>query len=239
MLLACLVVAGLADEAAAADRNPADATGTWKWTAANRTGQAIEMSLRLKQAGDKLTGVQIGRGGELPIQDGEIKEGKLSFKVVAEFGGNTVLSKYEGALKGDTIEGKTESNFGGENRIRDWIAKREAPKTKQALNAGGTWQWTFNTPAGQTFEPRLQLHQVADKLTGVVVWAESEMTILEGENDNGLISFNVVRERDGRTVTTKYRGKLSGDSIQGKIESDWGGDTQSFDWNAKRVSVQP
>src|SRR5262245_59791 len=37
----------------------ADATGTWKWTA-TRGGQSIEATAKLKQEGEKLTGVYVG-----------------------------------------------------------------------------------------------------------------------------------------------------------------------------------
>lgn len=228
-------------QANAEDKKKTEATGTWKWTQRPRggNGQPFEMTLKLKQDGEKLTGVQFGRGGEVPIRDGIIHEGKVSFKVVPEFGGGNFVFKYEGALKEDTIEGKVESNFGGEPQTRDWTAKREAPKVKQPVNLTGTWQWSFTTPGGQTFEPRLRFVHAGDKLSGAVVWGENEAAISEASIEEEQVSFKVVRERDGRKVTTRYRGKLSGDTIQGKMESDWNGDSQTFDWSAKKVSGQP
>src|SRR5208337_1451638 len=50
-------------------------------------------------------------------------------------------------------------------------------------------------------------------------------------------SFNVVRERNGQTMTRKYSGKLSGDSIKGKSETERDGQTQSRDWEAKRAAT--
>ncbi|MBI4657629.1 MAG: hypothetical protein HY735_02065 [Verrucomicrobia bacterium] len=220
----------------AQEPNTTTATGTWKWSTRTPNGQAFETTLRLKQDGEKLTGVQLGRGGEVPIRDGQIKENKVSFRVIRERpSGDPIVFKYEGTLKGETIEGKTESNFGGENRTSDWVAKRQIVQPKPAARVSGTWQWTFATPAGQTFEPRVRLSQSGDKLTGAIIWGETESPIQDGVIEEEVVTFKVVRERGGRTVTTKYKGKLSGDSIQGKIESDWGGDVQTFDWNAKRV----
>lgn len=194
------------------------------------------MSMNLKQDGEKLSGVQFGPGGELPIHDGQIKNAKISFQILRERGGEIITNKYEGTLKGDKIEGKFEVNFAGEPRIVDWNAKREAPKEKRPLSLTGTWQWTFTTPSGQVFEPRVRLKHSGDKVAGSVLWGETAAEISEGEISDGRVSFQVVRERDGRNVTTKFRGKVNGDAIQGKMESDWGGDVQIFDWQAKRVS---
>jgi hypothetical protein len=36
----------------------------------------------------------------------------------------------------------------------------------------------------------------------------------------------------------KYVGKISGDTIKGKTESQMGGQTQSHDWEAKREAVK-
>ena len=41
--------------------------------------------------------------------------------------------------------------------------------------------------------------------------------------------------RDGRTVTSKYKLKLTGDALKGKVESDWSGDWQTLDWEATRA----
>ena len=172
MLFVSGAFVSFAAQGAEAEKKQSDVTGTWKWTQRprNNNGQPFEMSLKLKQEGEKLTGVQIGRGGELAIRDGRIQDGKLSFNVALEFGGANTIIKYEGALKGDTIEGKTERNFGGENTATDWIAKREATREKKAANLTGTWQWTFTTSAGQSFEPRVRLTQSGDKLEGAVLW---------------------------------------------------------------------
>lgn len=44
----------------------------------------------------------------------------------------------------------------------------------------------------------------------------------------------MTRERNGQKRTTKYNGKVSGDTITGKIEFERNGETQSRDWEAKR-----
>jgi hypothetical protein len=117
-----VALVGLIGTAQAQDKpNP---TGTWKWTT-SFGGQDREQTLKLKLDGDKLTGSMPGRDNqERQIEEATYKNGEISFKVTRERNGQKTTSKYTGKVVGDTIEGKTESNFGGENRVREWKAKR-------------------------------------------------------------------------------------------------------------------
>jgi len=102
----------------------ANPTGTWKWTVM-RNNQSRETTLKLKLDGDKLTGAMVGQNGqETPIEDGQFKDGEVSFKVTRERQGNKITTKYSGKLSGDTIKGKIESERNGQPQSRDWEAKR-------------------------------------------------------------------------------------------------------------------
>src|SRR2546425_4806929 len=117
-IVGCLSVVSAAS---AAD----DATGTWKWTSMFNNN-TIESTLKLKQEGDKLTGVYVGRNNtESPIEEGTIKDNMVSFKIVREFNGNKFTMKYSGTLSGDTIKGKTSFDRDGQAQSRDWEAKRQ------------------------------------------------------------------------------------------------------------------
>jgi hypothetical protein len=50
-----------------------------------------------------------------------------------------------------------------------------------------------------------------------------EVEISDGKVSGDDISFNVVREFQGNSITTKYKGKVSGDSIDLTIEGPRGG----------------
>jgi len=102
-----------------------DATGTWKWTSMFNNN-TVESTLKLKQEGEKLTGVYVGRNNmESPIEEGTIKDNVVSFKIVREFNGNKFTMKYSGTLSGDTIKGKTSFDRDGQAQERDWEAKRQ------------------------------------------------------------------------------------------------------------------
>ena len=64
---------------------------------------------------------------------------------------------------------------------------------------------------------------------------DNERPISEGTIKGNDVAFTVRSKRDDQTVTSHYRGKLSGDSIKGKWDSDWTGDVVTRDWEAKRA----
>ena len=98
----------------------------------------------------------------------------------------------------------------------------------------GTWKWSF-TVNNNTRETTLKLKLEGDKLSGHVVGRDNtEIKIDDPVFKDGEISFSVTRERNGQKRTTKYKGKLDGDVIKGKSESERDGQTQSRDWEAKR-----
>src|SRR6478672_11443256 len=116
-----LALAAFSFPAIAAD----DATGTWKWST-TFGDKTRETTAKLKQDGEKLTGVYVGRDNmETPIESGAVKDNTVSFKIVREFMGNKITIKYSGTLSGDTIKGKTEVEGGNQTQPREWEAKRQ------------------------------------------------------------------------------------------------------------------
>ena len=124
LTVAALVVAVVGVVGVARAEDKANATGTWKWTV-SFGGNEREMTLKLKQEGDKLTGTLSGpRDTESKVEDGTYKDGEVAFKVTREFNGQKIVIKYKGKVSGDTIKGKTEVERDGETRSRDGEAKR-------------------------------------------------------------------------------------------------------------------
>jgi len=104
----------------------------------------------------------------------------------------------------------------------------------------GTWTWT--TPGrngGPDRKSTLKLKVEGDKLTGTLAapgrgGQSNDSAIADGKLKGDEFSFTVIREFGGNKITVKYNGKISGDSIKGKIETERNGQTQSRDWEAKR-----
>jgi hypothetical protein len=126
MVLASLGVCAFGFVSLARADEKASATGTWAWEFKRpNSEEAIKISLKLKQDGEKLTGALSGPGGnETEIKEGSVKDGVVSFQVTRERNGNSFTTKYKGTMTGDTIKGKAETEIGGEVRSREWEAKR-------------------------------------------------------------------------------------------------------------------
>jgi hypothetical protein len=112
----------------------------------------------------------------------------------------------------------------------------------QDKKADPTGTWTWSQP-GRNGNPErkstLKLKLEGDKVTGTLSapgrgGQSSDVEISEGKLKGDEITFNVTREFGGNKVTAKYSGKISGDSIKGKMETDRNGQTNSRDWEAKR-----
>jgi hypothetical protein len=126
VLALALAIAGLSSAVGADDKKAAgNATGTWKSTFNTPNGDTIETTYKLKQEGEKLTGTaKRGDGPARKIEEGKVKDGKVSFQYDVERDGNKFTVKYEGELKGDSIKGKVGV---GDNSF-DWEAKRQKDK---------------------------------------------------------------------------------------------------------------
>jgi hypothetical protein len=104
-------------------------------------------------------------------------------------------------------------------------------------NPTGTWKWSV-TMNNQSREMTLKLKLEGDKLTGVMLGRNNRETAIDDpalKDDE--VSFAVTRERNGQKFTTKYKGKLDGDTIKGTAESERDGKTRSRQWEAKREAA--
>jgi hypothetical protein len=102
-------------------------------------------------------------------------------------------------------------------------------------NPTGTWKWTVKF-GERTREMTLKLKLEGDKLTGATLGRDGkENPIQDATFKDGEVVFKVVREREGRKMTSTYTGKLSGDTIKGKTQFERDGKPESRDWEAKRA----
>lgn len=105
------------------------------------------------------------------------------------------------------------------------------------LEITGTWKSSFTNQDGQVRESTIKLKAEGEKLTGTISGRNNDTPIEEGKIKNDEISFKVTREFNGNKFVTKYSGKVSGDTIKGKSESERDGQTRSRDWVAKREAA--
>lgn len=108
-----------------ADDKKDDPTGNWSWTFMIGDGNEIKVTGKFKKEGDKVTGSITARDRESKIENGQIKDGTISFQVTREVNDGKFVMKYKGKLSGDTIEGKVEGDRGGQAFELEWKAKRD------------------------------------------------------------------------------------------------------------------
>jgi len=102
----------------------------------------------------------------------------------------------------------------------------------------GTWRWTFTMPDGTTTRPKLKFTVEDGQLSGTTSFrAGTEIPVTNILVNGDQLSFQVVRRRNGEAVLTSYTGKWSERTIKGKIESNWAGENQSYDWLAERAHI--
>ncbi|MGA2802652.1 MAG: hypothetical protein ABSE97_09855 [Verrucomicrobiota bacterium] len=118
-------------------------------------------------------------------------------------------------------------------------------------NLTGTWKVTYidsgkgqtnNSGKSQTFQPTLKLKLEGDKLTGTLTRRRGQQDIKMVLQDAKLkaseISFTVILHTEsgkGQNAVKKFHGKITGDMIQGTVETKWAGESFTRDWEAKRV----
>jgi len=110
----------------------ADPSGTWTWSTMGRDGGPERKSfLRLKLEEERVEGTLSapgpdGQSLDGSISDGQLKGEQLSFAVTLEFQENKYPAKFNGTIRGDSINGKIEIVRNGQLLSRDWQAKRVA-----------------------------------------------------------------------------------------------------------------
>jgi hypothetical protein len=104
-----------------------------------------------------------------------------------------------------------------------------------ADDPSGSWKWQVER-GGQKRDVTLTLKLEGDKLTGHMPGRNNTVTPIEDASfKDGTVAFSVTREFNGVKRTTKYNGKLSGDTITGKSEgTDRDGKAVTTDWVAKK-----
>ena len=117
-----------------------------------------------------------------------------------------------------------------------------AQAENKKADPAGNWVWTGpGRNGGPDRTNTLVLKMEDTKLTGKLSspgrdGQKVETAIADAKVEGETLSFTVVREFNGNSMTNKYSGKISADKIVGKMEfNNRNGEAQSRDWEAKRA----
>lgn len=109
-------------EAGAAGEEPAvDMTGTWDVTI-DAEGQSIDAKMTVEQEGAYFEGTMTTPFGEASIQDGVVSGTDVSFSMVLDIGGESMVIEVTGTVEGDRGSGSGDSPDGAFT----WTAKRSS-----------------------------------------------------------------------------------------------------------------
>ena len=117
------------------------------------------------------------------------------------------------------------------NSYRNWIASSLAAFVMTAaafaadVSPAGVWKWTVQgRQGGQGFEQTVKLEYKDGKLSGIMPGREAgqfsvpDTVITDASFKDGQVKFAITREFNGQKFTTKYDGKLEGNTIKGTFE---------------------
>jgi hypothetical protein len=216
-----------------AGRRESPVEGVWKMTFVLDSGEKLQPSIQVKYAKDKFTGEYVGISGKkASIAEVKLKDGEVSFDA-PDHGDEDVLFHYKGKLADDKIKGTVSWKVAG-NQTRS--LKFEGEKSHvHAAEVAGTWK--LKVPMkNETFESTLTLTQTGSSVSGTYVGESGETKITDGLVLGDEFSFDVARERDGKSYKLRYQGKINGELFKGSVDYNFDGMTGNVEFEGKRVA---
>jgi hypothetical protein len=129
-----------------------------------------------------------------------------------------------------------------------WSSGLSTAADKGAIDPSGTWKLvTINSQTkAKSSERTLKLKLEGGKLTGTIDGRSEtngkvklfEWALKDTKLQGNAISFTVTHPPtlgNGPDSTTIYEGKITGDTMKGTAETEWSGNRNKRDFEAKRV----
>src|SRR5687768_16176882 len=105
-----------------------------------------------------------------------------------------------------------------------------------AADPSGNWKWSlaFND---QSFDSGGKFVLKDGKLSGTLETPMGDTPFTDGTFKDDVVEFALTFDAGGTPMVIKYRGKLEGDTITGKIDFPGfgGGEPMKLDWKATRA----
>jgi hypothetical protein len=218
-----------------------DLTGDWVLTVTSPQGTR-DLSAKLKQDGEKVTGTVVTVRGETPLE-GTVTGPDVKITWKTEFQGQPFSITLTGKLEDGALKGK--ADFAGMAQ-GDWSAKRgtltppattSTPSTSSttststgpAADIAGNWDITFKTLAGE-YTGQAVIKQDGDKVSGTVANQMGQQP-LSGTMEGKTLKMSFVSKTANGDIPVSLTGDVDGDTIAGKAEI--GG--IPGEWTAKRA----
>jgi hypothetical protein len=208
-------------------------TGSWKINLILESGQKLQPTIRLKQDGATVSGQYVGNSGkEMPLQDVQLKNGELSFRVVDQFDDDKVPLAYAGKVNGGVVTGTVKIGGGNQTTTLKFDAQKIQTPT---ASLAGTWKLKVPIKPDQVFEPTLKLTQTGSVFAGSYVGDQGETRIADALVMGDEFTFEVARDKDGKKYRLRYQGKVNGDHLKGSVDYDFDGIVGFYGFEGQRV----
>ncbi len=99
----------------------------------------------------------------------------------------------------------------------------------------GKWTYTLEVSVDTSLDFIAEFKQEGENVTGSVTVQEMKTAIEKGKLKDGQLTFEIPREYGGVKFMSRYAGKLTGDTIKGKIVSGTAPVERTYEWSAKRA----
>lgn len=109
-----------------------------------------------------------------------------------------------------------------------------ATMAQNATNVAGTWELSMQM-GERAFTRTLTLQQDGNKITGTAKSQRGGDAKVEGTLDGNNIKLTITSQgRNGNTRTQEYTGTVDGDNMKGTTTMNFGGQSNTANWTAKR-----
>ena len=222
LLAACLL------PLAAIAASPID--GTWVGTFKYPGNSDLKVTFNLKADGDRVTGTADSKKGPVPILSGSINGNSFNFRLAV----NDVVIEHQCTISGDTISMLI--TFAGQQPTTMTL-NRVTAVPSLGPTPTGHWKWTV-TPPGQdrTYIVSATLVYSLGALTGTYNGRYGEAPVSDASFKDGVVTFSVTRDYEGKPYTLTYQGALAGDTLTGTvaIPAFNGNPSATIGWKASR-----
>lgn len=112
--------------------------------------------------------------------------------------------------------------------------KPEQPAAAATQSVTGKWSYTLDVSLDTSVDFTAEFKQEGGNVTGFVTVQELKTAIEKGKFKDGQLTFEIPREYGGVKFMSRYAGKLTGDTLKGKIVSGTAPVERTYEWRAKR-----
>lgn len=125
--------------------------------------------------------------------------------------------------------------------VRAEEEKEKEDEAAETHDPSGTWSW-MRPQQGQEVQQYLKLNFADKALSGKLLGMGGQDRDIESTGfESDLVWFEVILMNQGVEIPLYFEGKLSedGNSMEGFIEVEFGGNVREFPWNPKRAVYLP